>query len=386
MVDELSGRIKANYSLAALEGDLDRDLRDVTTASIEAYRHYAEGIRLHERFREEEAVPHFQRAVELDPGFAMALAKLGVVHGNLGMQEEADEYAEAALERLDRLSERERHYIEGWYYSRKPETLERAVKAYRKAIQLYPDHGSARHNLGNLFVAMESYDDAIEQLEQLRDRGMLFPATYENLAMAYKARGEPGRARAVLAEYGSRHPDDWTTVIALAELLVESGEIEDGLDELDRAEALGASLFRTAPVRWKAHILHEDWDDAAETALSMLDSDAPMERFFGGRLAGVTALYRGNYHSVAEGIDDFVATLDPKLRSRPLLFKARILLDAGDNQAAREVALSLDFDLDLDLDKDESERSSQQALLVAAIASARLGDDDRAHGLATHIA
>ena len=376
LVDELSGHIKANYSLAALEGDLDRDLRDVTTASVEAYRHYAEGIRLHERFREEEAVPHFQRAVELDPGFAMALAKLGVVHGNLGMQEEANEYAEAALDHLDRLSARERHYIEGWYYSRKPEMLERAVEAYQKAIDMYPDHGSARHNLGNLFVAMESYDDAIEQLEELRDRGMLFPATYENLAMAYKARGEPGRARAVLAEYGSRHPDDWTTVIALAELLVESGEIGDGLDELDRAEALGASLFRTAPVRWKARILHEDWDDAAETALSMLDSDAPMEKFLGGRLAGVTALYQGNYHTVVEGIDELVATLDPQFRSRPLLFKARVLLDVGDNRGARECALTINDE------EDEREGSSQQALLVAAIASARLGDDESAHELA----
>ena len=373
LVDELSGRIKANYSLAALEGELDRDLRDVTTASVEAYRHYAEGIRLHERFREEEAVPHFQRAVELDPGFAMALAKLGVVHGNLGMQEEANEYAEAALEHLDRLSERERHYIEGWYYSRKPETLERAVEAYRKAIDMYPDHGSARHNLGNLFVAMESYDDAIEQLEELRGRGMLFPATYENLAMAYKARGDFGRAQAVLAEYGSRHPDDWTTVIALAELLIENGETNDGLDELDRAENLGASHVRTAPVRWKAHILHEDWDDAAETALSMLAADAPMEKFMGGRLAGVTALYQGNYRNVIEGIDEFVATLDPQFRSRPLLFKARVLLDVGDNRAARECALTIN--------DDESERSSQQALLVTAIASARLGDDERAYEL-----
>ncbi|GMR23877.1 MAG: hypothetical protein BMS9Abin37_2352 [Acidobacteriota bacterium] len=374
LVDELTGRIKANYSLPALEGDLDRDLRDVTTASVDAYRHYAEGIRLHERFREEEALPHFQSAVELDPGFAMALAKLGVVHGNLGMQEEADEYAEAALEHLDRLSERERHYIEGWCYSRRPETLERAVKAYQKAIDLYPDHGSARHNLGNLFVAMESYDDAIEQLEELRERGMLFPATYENLATAYKARGDFGRARAVLTEYGSRHPDDWTTVVALAELLVESGEINDGLDELDRAEALGASHFRTAPVRWKAQIFHEDWDDAEETALSMLDSEAAVEKSFGGRLAGVTALYRGNYQSVLESIDDFVATLDPQLRSRALLFKARLLLDVGDNRAALKLALTLD--------EDENEHASQQALLVAAIASARLGENDRADELA----
>ncbi len=60
-----------------------------------------------ERYREEEALPHFQRAVDLDPGFAMALAKLGVVHDDLGRQEEADEFAVAALQHIERLSARD---------------------------------------------------------------------------------------------------------------------------------------------------------------------------------------------------------------------------------------------------------------------------------------
>ena len=42
----------------------------------------------------------------------------------------------------------------------------------------------------------------------------------------------------------------------------------------------------------------------------MLDSDAPMEKVMGGQLAGVTALYQGNYRSLIEGIDELVATLE----------------------------------------------------------------------------
>ncbi len=168
LVDEITTRIKARFELTPPSEDLDRDLRDVTTASVEAYREYAEGIRLHERFREEEAAPHFERAIELDPEFAMALAKLGVVMSNLGRGEEGDQYAERALEHVDRLSERERLYIEGWYFSRKPSTIDKAIDSYERAVERYPDHGSARHNLGNLLFETERYDEAIEQLEELR--------------------------------------------------------------------------------------------------------------------------------------------------------------------------------------------------------------------------
>ena len=372
LVDEISGRIKASFSVIALEGELDRDLRDVTTASVEAYRHYAEGIRLHERYREEEALPHFQRAVELDPGFAMALAKLGVVHNNPGRQEEADEFAVAALQNVERLSARERHYIEGWHYSRKPETVDRALKAYRMAIKLYPDHGSARHNLGNLLVGLEDYDAAIEQFEELESRGMVFPATYENLARAYQARGDVARARAVLEKFNERNPDDWMTLVSIAQLSIESGEIERGIDELERAEELGASKFRTAPVLWEAHILEENWDDAAETAASMLEAEGMTEKFYGGRLLGITELYQGSYTS---GIDALLGAGEGPFQNQPVLYKARVLLDAGDYEGARETALAIEG-------QDDRYDSGQRAHLIAAIASARLGEPTRARELA----
>ncbi|HSF17695.1 MAG TPA: protein kinase [Vicinamibacteria bacterium] len=374
LVDDMTARIKSELGIEGPRGELDRDLREVTTSSVEAYREYAEGIRLHERFREEEAIPHFEAAVELDPGFAMALAKLGVVQSNLGRDEEADANAERALEHIDRLSERERYYIEGWAYSRKPSTLGRAIEAYEKAIELYPDHGSARHNLGNLLFENERYDEAIEQLEELRRRRMLFPATYEQLAAAYVALDEIDSAREVLTEFNALNPDDWTTLVSLAQIEIETDDIEGGLKTLARAEALGASSLRTRPVRWQAQILREQWDEALQTARAMMEATSPIETFLGGQLLSTTLLYRGEVQPVLEALERVAATppVDGKhlFGSKPLLFKARILLEAGDYASAKEAALAAAPD-------DRFGQSKEQAVL-AAIACEHLGQSEEA--------
>jgi tetratricopeptide (TPR) repeat protein/tRNA A-37 threonylcarbamoyl transferase component Bud32 len=377
LVDEITSRIKTRLEIETPGDGFDRDLREVTTDSVEAYRAYAEGIRLHERFREEEAVPHFQRAIELDPHFAMALAKLGVVLSNVGLHEEADELAERALENVDRLSARERYYIEGWYYSRKPETFERALDAYRRAIEIYPDHGSARHNLGNLLFVTERYEEAIEQLEELREGGMLFPATYEQLALAYAALDDLDDARSVLTEYSERHPEDWTTLLTMAQLEIGAGRIEDGLRLVERAETLGATPLRTASVLWKAQILREDWQGALATAEGMLGSEASVEKFIGGRLSSTTALYRGRFRPVLGRIDHFVSTVEGNraYRIQPLLLKARILLEAGDYQAAEAIALEIS-------NAEDRYGVAHQALVVAAIAAQHLGQNARAEEIA----
>jgi serine/threonine protein kinase/tetratricopeptide (TPR) repeat protein len=378
LVDQITSQIRDRFDLSPPDEDLDRDLRDVTTASVEAYREYAEGIRLHERFREEEAAPHFQRAIELDPEFAMALAKLGVVMSNIGRAEEGDKYAERALQHVDRLSERERLYIEGWYYSRKPSTIDKAIDSYERAIERYPDHGSARHNLGNLLFETERYDEAIEQLEELRSRGMMFPATYEQLAQAYLALDDVDRAREVLQEFSARNPDDWTTLLTLAQIAIETGEHDEGARLLDRAEALGASPRRVLPVRWASHIFMEEWDDARATAAELMESGAPVEEFLGGRLMATSALYRGEVSAVLRALDRYLSSpegRESEYRVQPALLKARILLEIGEADKARETALGVVHSTD-------RHGAGKVGLAIAAIAAQRGGDPEEARRLA----
>ena len=127
-IDDLSRNIRQSIELPEAPAAVaDRDLSEVSTASVEAYKAFVEAEELHYQTREQEAIELYRKAAEIDPGFAMAWAKLSTSHGNLGMLQEARGFAEKAMEHLDRLTEVEQAYVEGRYYGQKLETIPRAI-------------------------------------------------------------------------------------------------------------------------------------------------------------------------------------------------------------------------------------------------------------------
>src|SRR5438067_3098913 len=111
-VDELTRRIRGKLARAKTGGRDDRALNAVTTTSVDAYRTYTEGLALQERHRDSDAGPLFEKAVAADPTFALALAKLAGVADALGDGEKAEEYARRAFDNRDRLTARDRSYVE----------------------------------------------------------------------------------------------------------------------------------------------------------------------------------------------------------------------------------------------------------------------------------
>ena len=230
---------------------------DVSTKSIEAYRYYVEGIDLHNRAREIEAIPLLEKAVQADPTFAMALAKLAIVEGNVGHPLKREEYAKRALENIDRLTARERYYIEGFYYSNKTDQIGRAIEAYKKAIDLYPDHASARHNLALLYSGMGRTSEAIPLYEELRRRGMAFPTTYTNLASTYVTDGQLDKANAVLQEYVQANGNVSQGHYGLGNVYAAMGKWDEALAAYDKATAL-VPAGNPQPDGQQARRLHRD--------------------------------------------------------------------------------------------------------------------------------
>jgi TolB-like protein len=296
MVDELTRRLKTQMAelrraaggrglLAppgvAPEEGLDRGVREITTSSIEAFRYYAEGVHLHERFMENEAVPLLEKAVEVDASFAMAFAKLAVIHGNLGHADKRDDYAKRALAHVDRLNTRERHYIEGYYYSLLPDTFMRAIEVYERGLALHPEHQASRHNLAVLYQRMERFDKVVEHYEELRRRGVSNPTTYSNLALAYVALGDVARGRSILEEYVARHPENAAGQAKLAEVLIAEGRLPEATAALDRAEALGLINYQVRQGRWLIAALEERWPDAAAASKTLLGAPDPFQQWIG---------------------------------------------------------------------------------------------------------
>ena len=294
LVDELTRRIKSKMAElgggrttsllprpgeAAAEEGLDRGVKEITTSSIEAYRYYAEGINFHERGLSAQALPLLERAIAIDPDFAMAYAKLAVVHNNLVALDKRDEYARKALDLTDRLTTRERYYIEGFHYSNRPETLGRAIEAYRQCLKLHPEHQASRHNLGLILNVLERNAEGIKEYEELVRRGTSNPTTYENLAAMLVDTGDIARGRQVADEFVRRYPENAAGLRMLGMTLIAGGQLDEARAAFEKSEALDpldvqARLGR----RWVA-LLQERWADARAIDEELARSPDPFSQF-----------------------------------------------------------------------------------------------------------
>ena len=266
-VDELSREIRQSLELPEQPTAVaDRDLTDVSTSSVEAYRYFVEAEELHYQFKEEEALVLYTKAVEADPTFAMALAKISTTTNNLGREGESLAYAERAMEHLDRLTEPERAYVEGRYYGRTLETIGKAIETYEYTLANYPHITSLSNNLGILYSSVGLLDEAIATLEQGIRYGDTFPGSHSTLAEVYFARGDVDRAHQVVDEYLSRFPESFPLFGTRSEFYAQEGRLGEAVEALEEGESLRPGYFGWLFGRYSLAILQEDWRAAEQAA------------------------------------------------------------------------------------------------------------------------
>jgi tetratricopeptide (TPR) repeat protein len=130
-------REKLGESLSSIQ-KFDTPIEQATTSSLEAMQAYSLGMRTRYEKGDEQALPFFKRAVELDPNFAMAYARLGTLYNNLGSADVGSGYISKAFELRDRSSEREKFYISSHYYGFVTGEDDKVIETYELWKQNYP--------------------------------------------------------------------------------------------------------------------------------------------------------------------------------------------------------------------------------------------------------
>jgi tetratricopeptide (TPR) repeat protein/tRNA A-37 threonylcarbamoyl transferase component Bud32 len=168
-------------SLASIE-KYDVPALDATTKSLEALRMYGLAIRTRVTKGDEAAIPFFQKAVEIDPDFGLAHAKLGVVLTNRGRTEEGRAAAAKAYEYKDRVSEYERLYIVWNHATRVLQDQKLALSSLELMTASYPRDWAARNNLGVYYVGQRDFKKAYEHFQQAVDIAPDEPQPLSNAA------------------------------------------------------------------------------------------------------------------------------------------------------------------------------------------------------------
>ncbi len=153
-------RRKLGESLASVQ-KYDALPEDTTTSSLEALQAYALGNRAIDIENDYLAgIPFYQRAVSLDPNFAMGYLQLGICYQPQGELTLAAQYTRKAYELRERTSDHEKLNIAAFYEIVVTGNLQAALRAHELLAQTYPRDESAEVYLWFLHTAFGDYDKA----------------------------------------------------------------------------------------------------------------------------------------------------------------------------------------------------------------------------------
>jgi tetratricopeptide (TPR) repeat protein len=309
MVDELTRRVKGNFKLTEQEiaSDMDKEVGKITTSSPEAYRNYIEGINHYNRGDFRKSIESVKKAIDVDPEFASAYRNLSIAYSNLGFRAEQKKFLQKAMELSDRISERERYRIEAEYYSYSERTYDKAIEAYNRLLQLYPEAGYARNNLGIKYRDLEQWDKAIEQFQWHIQNKVEYYQPYVNLAVSYRAKGWYEKAREVFQNYLDSQSDHPGVRLHLAINYLCQGKYDLALVEAEKSLALNPVFYLNQ--RLKADIFHcrGSFTEAENEYQKLIEYEEPAAHAWG--LAKLGSLYftQGRFKEAKEllelGID-----------------------------------------------------------------------------------
>ena len=305
----------------------DTPIQEATTPSLPALKAYSLGVRARVRGGDSAAIPFFRQALEFDPAFALAHARLSVVYENLGDRALARAEVQKAYELRDRVSEYERLYIVTRYHDIVTGDLEQRLAALQMMGDTFARDFAARNNLGVAYLEMGRLEQAVDEFRKA-------------VAIA---------------------PDQRLPAMNLANTLVNLGRLDEARTAFERTLAIGDS----SDTRAGAFMLGYYAGDLAEMKRQY---DAGRRGGEPWRLSGVRAVtlaYEGKLDEAervqSQGIADAAAANRAGALAHGYLQLAWIALQCGDLQSAREAAEQA-------LVHDRDARNALQAAAILALA------------------
>ncbi|HVC20141.1 MAG TPA: protein kinase [Vicinamibacterales bacterium] len=194
-------RSRLGESLASIQ-KFNTPIEQATTNSLDALKAYSLAWRdLHDG-QWQDCVPLLKHAVALDPDFAMAYALLGTVYGNLNSNSlNADSLATAAERQAfalrNRVTEREKFYIDTHYYTYVSGDLDKAEQTYLLWEQTYPRDIVPWVNLAGQYQQLGELPQAMRQAQEAVRLSPSDSVSAGNLAGIYLDMGRNDEAKAL---------------------------------------------------------------------------------------------------------------------------------------------------------------------------------------------
>jgi eukaryotic-like serine/threonine-protein kinase len=238
-------RTRVGESLAMVEKH-STPLAEATTSSLEALKAYTTGIKLVVSSGGEAGIHYYQRAVEIDPKFALAYAGLGL--SSMGVL--SVENTTKAWQLRDRVSDRERFFIDFMYERQVMGNLEKAYQTLELWLRTYPrgDDPNALDLLTGVSTrGTGRFERAIEACQEKLAANPNFIFAYEGLASTYFFTDRFPEAESMLQRASARKLELPDLLILRYNIALLKGDREQ------MGEAVGLARGKHEAEHWMAH-------------------------------------------------------------------------------------------------------------------------------------
>ena len=209
-------------------GKFDVRLSEATTSSLEALKSYSIGKKVAKEKGAEAALCYDQRAIQLDPNFAMGYSALGNDYTTLSELERADEYYRKAFDLREHASERERLWIASDYYLGTTGELDKEAVVDQELIESYPRDSAGYGDLGVVYSKQGQYEKALDMARQALRLDP--PAGIENVVNYLLALQRFGEAKQAIQQAMTQRTDNFIlhgAIYALAFLTADPSTVEE---------------------------------------------------------------------------------------------------------------------------------------------------------------
>jgi len=228
-IDELAGRVYQKLDWALSGGVASTPISDYTTASMEAYTEFLKGLDFLGKNYVEDARQALQKAVDLDPQFAIAHLYLGYAYAGLRNLARRAEHFEKAKSLSDKATEKERLYIEAAYALSIEKNPDKRFRIYLELVEKYPKEKRAHFNLAICYLAEKKFPEAIKEVGIALQLDPNFSNAFELFAEIYMGMGDMVKGAEYLKKYAEASPGVAEPHSAIGDLLFQMGRLDEAI-------------------------------------------------------------------------------------------------------------------------------------------------------------
>jgi tetratricopeptide (TPR) repeat protein len=331
----LTGCVKTEEGKPAVAKS-DSDKIPVSTASEEAKKEFLHGRELNEKLLIQDSIQHFDKAISLDPNFALAELNRAIVSPT---GKEFFDHLKKSVSLADKASNGERLLILGTEagangnVTKQKEYLEQLIAAY-------PNDERGHFNLAGYYFGQQDMPKAIEHYKKATELAPTYSPAYNLLGYALRQNVDYAGAEQAFKKYIELIPNDPNPYDSYAELLLKMGKFDESIVQYRKALAIDPN-FINSHQGIAAALMYQGKPDEAAAELQKITDKARSDAERRTALFALTVVEvdSGKLDKALEEVDKQYAlgekTNDVPAMTGDLQLKGNILLEIGKNDEAK---------------------------------------------------